>query len=111
LGERTLLPARLGVSPPSAVDGVFGQGFFELLAELPPGVWTGPVASAYGVHLVRILDSLPARTPPLEEVRDAVLTDWKAAKAQEIREQDYAQRRARFVVKIRRGDVRTAENR
>ncbi len=111
LGERTLLPAQLGLSPPNAIDGVFGKDFFGLLAELPPGVWTGPVVSAYGVHLVRILDSLPARTPPLEEVRDAVLRDWKAAKAQEIREQDYAERRKHFVVEIRRRDERPAENR
>ncbi len=111
LGERTLLPAQLGLSPPNAIDGVFGKDFFELLAELPPGVWAGPVVSAYGVHLVRILDSLATRTPPLEEVRDAVLRDWMAAKAQEIREQDYAERRKHFVVEIRRGDERTAENR
>ena len=111
LGERTLLPARLSLSPPTAIDGVFGQGFFERLAELPPGVWAGPVVSAYGVHLVRNLDSLPAQTPPLEEVRDAVLRDWKAAKALEFRELHYARLRARFVVEIRRADVRTVENR
>ena len=111
LGERTLLPARLGLSPPNAIDGVFGQGFFARLAELPPGVWAGPVASAYGVHLVRIGESLAARTPPLEEVRDAVLRDWKAAKAKEIRELHYNRLRARFVVEIRGAVVRTAENR
>jgi hypothetical protein len=109
LGERTLLPAQLGLSPPEAVDGVFGKDFFERLAKLTPGVWAGPVASAYGVHLVRILDSLRARTPPLEEVRDAVLRDWKAAKGRELRELHYARLRERFVVEIRRGDERTAE--
>lgn len=111
LGERTLLPAQLGLSPPNAIDGVFGKGFFDLVAKLPPRVWTGPVVSAYGVHFVRVLDNLPARTPPLEEVRDAVLKDWKEMKAQEIREKDYAERRKHFVVEIRRGDARTAENR
>ncbi len=111
LGQRTLLPAQLGLSPPNAIDGVFGKGFFELLAELPPGVWAGPVASAYGVHLVRILDSLPARTPPLEEIRDNVLRDWKAAKARELRELHYARLREHYVVEIRRGGARTAENR
>ena len=114
LGERTLLPAQLGLSPPNAIDGVFGQGFFELLVEIPTGVWTGPVASAYGLHLVRILDSPPARTPPLEEVRSAVLRDWKAAKAKEIRELHYNRLRARFVVEIRRAAARavapTVEN-
>jgi parvulin-like peptidyl-prolyl isomerase len=109
VGVRSLLPARLGLSPPTAVDGVFGKGFFDLAADLPPGEWAGPVMSAYGVHLVRILDTLPARTPPLEEIRDAVLRDWRAAKAREIREQDYAERRKRFVVEIRRRDEPVAE--
>ncbi|MFT5412691.1 MAG: hypothetical protein ACI9NC_005441 [Verrucomicrobiales bacterium] len=111
LGQRTVLPARLGLSPPNAIDGVFGQGFFERLAKLPPGKWAGPVRSAYGVHLVRIPDRLPARTPPLEEVRDAVLREWKAAKAEEIRELQYARLRERFVVEIRDADGRLVENR
>jgi hypothetical protein len=110
LGERTLLPARLDLSPPNAIDGVFGQGFFERLAELPPGMWAGPVASSYGVHLVRIVDSLPASTPPLEDMRDAVLRDWKAAKAMEIRELHYARLREGFVVEIHGAEDGTAEN-
>ncbi len=110
LGQRSLLPARLGLSPPNAVDGVFGKGFFDLVAELPPGEWAGPVVSAYGAHLVRILDTLPARTPPLEEIRDAVLKNWREAKAQEIRERDYAERRNHYIVEIRRGDASAAES-
>ncbi len=110
LGERNLLPPQLGLSPPTAVDGVFGTGFFDLVAELPPGEWAGPVVSAYGVHLVRILDTLPARTPPLEEISDAVLKNWREAKAQEIRERDYAERRKHFIVEIRRGDAQAAES-
>ena len=110
LGEHTLLPAQLGLSPPEAVDGVFGKGFFERLVELSPGVWAGPVASAYGVHLVRIGESLVARMPPLEEIRGNVLRDWKTAKARELRELHYARLRERYVVEIRRADTGTAEN-
>jgi hypothetical protein len=43
-------------------------------------------------------------------VREAVLRDWKAAKGKEIREQDYARRRARFVIEIRRRDAKTAKS-
>jgi len=111
LGERTLLPAQLGLSPPNAVDGVFGNNFFDRIAELPPGEWAGPLVSAFGVHLVRILDHQPARTPPLEKIRDAVLKNWQEAKAREIRENDYAARRQHYVVEFRRGDGRTAANR
>ena len=110
LGQSTLMPARFDLSPPKAVDGVFGQGFFERLAELAPGVWAGPVKSAYGVHLVRIRESLPARMPQLADVRDAVLRDWKTAKAAEIRELHYAQLRERYVVEIRDADAPTEGN-
>jgi len=110
LGAHSLLPARLGLSPPSAVDGVFGTGFFDLVAKLAPGKWDGPVLSGYGVHLVRILNTRPARTPPLAEIRDAVLKNWREAKAQEIRERDYAERRKHFTVEIRRGDAQAAQS-
>jgi hypothetical protein len=67
------------------------------------------VASAYGVHIVRIDESLAARTPPLEEIRDNVLRNWKAAKGRELRELYYARLRERFIVEIRRADTGTAE--
>jgi hypothetical protein len=111
MGEHTLLPDRLGPSPPAAIDGVFGQGFFKQLVELPAGVWAGPVASAYGTHLIQILDNRPAYTPELEEIRDAVVDDWRAARALQVREQDYALRRAKFVIEIQRSGSRSDGNR
>jgi parvulin-like peptidyl-prolyl cis-trans isomerase-like protein len=110
LGERTRLPAELRLSPPDAIDGVFGPDFFTHIAGLPPKQWAGPIQSAYGVHLIRILDSEPARLPPLQDVYDAVLLDWKATKALEIRELYYARLRDRFVVEIPDYDNQPAEN-
>ncbi len=104
LGQRTLLPAQLKLSPPDAIDSVFGEGFYRQIAELAPGEWVGPVTSVYGVHLIRTLDGRPARLPPLEEVRDSVLKDWKSAKARENREQDYTKRRSRYIVEILRSE-------
>jgi len=109
--ERTLLPAQLGLSPPDAIDNVFGQGFFEQLAALPTRVWGGPVESAFGVHLVRITDSLPARIPPLEEIHEAVLRDWKAAKALELRELHFTKLKERYVIEIHSTSAPTVESR
>ena len=104
LGQRTFLPAQLKLSPPDAIDSVFGEGFYRQIAELSPGEWAGPVTSVYGTHLIRTLDGQPARIPPLEEVRDFILKDWKSAKARENREQDYAKRRSRYTVEILRSE-------
>lgn len=111
LGDSTLLPAQLGLSPPGAIDGVFGDGFFERLAAHPAGAWSGPVSSGFGVHLVRVLDSQPAETPRLEEVHDAVLRDWKSAKAMEIRELQYTRLREHYVIEIKGFDAPVAESR
>jgi len=100
IGERTLLPARMPLSAPDTIDGVFGKGFFERLQRLPVGQWAGPVESGYGVHVVRITESVPARRPALEDVHDAVLRDWKSAKARELREQLYARLRERYDVTL-----------
>lgn len=41
----------------------FGPGFAPAVAELPVGVWAGPVESAYGAHLVRVTEAAPERMP------------------------------------------------
>ncbi len=111
IGQRSLLPPHLALSPENAVDGVFGKGFFRRLIKLPSGLWSGPVKSAYGLHLIRILKNQPARTPPIAEIREAVLRDWRAAKARQIRELHYDRLRQRFVVEIRGADGQMLEKR
>ena len=101
-GERSFLPAQLELSSLAAVNGTFGADFYEQLEELPTGRWEGPVNSAYGFHLVRILDSEPAVTPELSAIRERVLWDWRAEKTLTLRKQDYNNRLQRFIVEIRR---------
>ena len=55
------------------------------LATLTPGVWTGPHASAYGWHLLRIETREEGGVRPLEEVRKAVERDWRIAEQERSR--------------------------
>jgi hypothetical protein len=103
LGQRTLLPLRLDLSYPNAIDGVFGAGFFDRIAEFPTGRWTGPVGSTYGIHLLYISAREPSRMPPLNEVRAAVLRDWKSEKSQELRELYYERLKEGYTIEIERG--------
>lgn len=104
LGQHTLLPSQLKLSRPDAIDSVFGKGFHSQIAQLEPGKWAGPVTSVYGTHLVRTLDGVPGRMPPLAEVHAAVLKNWQTAKAKENRAQDYTKRRSHYTVKIHRSE-------
>ncbi len=100
LGQSILLPSQLNMSRPGVINRVFGKGFYTQIAELSPGKWSGPVKSTYGIHLVRTLDGQAAFLPPLEDVREQVVKDWKSAKVEENREQDYVKRRSRYTIEI-----------
>ena len=50
-------------SAPSFAEGVFAA---------PPGAWSGPIPSAYGVHLVFVHEREAPRALAFEEVRDSV---------------------------------------
>jgi hypothetical protein len=107
--EPSLLPAELGLSLPEAIDSVYGNGFFEQIENFPVGQWSGPVVSAYGVHLVRVLDNQAAQSPSLADMRAAVLRDWQADKAKELRELDYIARKERFTIQIYGREEQTEE--
>ncbi len=98
--KRSFLPAELGLSHPEAIDSVYGNGFFDQIETFPTGEWSGPVVSAHGVHLVRVLDNEAARFPVLAEMRTTVLRDWQVDKAKELRELDYLARKERFTIEI-----------
>ncbi len=108
-GERTMLPGELNLALPEAIDSVYGSGFFEQIQDLAPGQWFGPVVSAYGIHLVRILDSQAAPAMPEAKMREAIIRDWQAEKAIELRELDYAERKSHFEVRIDGRDAQTEE--
>ena len=39
----------------------FGKPFAEQVFNLQPGAWSGPIASPYGLHLVRVLEESAPR--------------------------------------------------
>jgi hypothetical protein len=63
------------------VARLFGKPFSEKLNGIKPGQWTGPMDSAYGVHLVNVQQRTDTRLPELAEIRDQVkreyIFDWQ----------------------------------
>lgn len=56
--------------------GIFGSAFAAAAMQLPPGEWSPPLPSSYGLHLVRVHTRTPGAHPPLAAVRDRVSADW-----------------------------------
>ena len=98
LASPSLLPGQVPLSPPQAVDGIFGAGFFSSVAELDEGVWSGPVRSGFGTHVVRLIRVEEATLPPLDEIRDRVELDWRATMARDLRTRRFEELKAQYVI-------------
>jgi parvulin-like peptidyl-prolyl isomerase len=103
-------PARLGQAtmlPPSSKNALldlaardFGREFAAELEKLPLDTWAGPVASAFGQHLVRVTARTPALTPALAEVRAAVAREWENERRLASLEANYKALRSGYEVVI-----------
>lgn len=99
-GDATLLPSELQSVRLSDVARAFGSDFADALGDLPLGEWHGPIGSAYGPHLVQVLEKTPGRQPTLDEARAAVERDWSAARTEELNEAFYQGVRERYTVRM-----------
>jgi hypothetical protein len=79
---------------------LFGDGFAAAVFALAPGAWNGPIASGYGVHLVKVTQIDPGRLPDFEEVRDDVLAAWRDGQYRESKAQYLASLREKYGVTV-----------
>jgi hypothetical protein len=72
LGDPFLLGAELSISEPD-LERRLGPQLASAIESAPVGQWYGPVASAYGEHVVRVIERTPAKIPDLASVRSRVV--------------------------------------
>lgn len=85
---------------PDDVVAAFGAEFAQQLAAQPAGVWRGPVASSYGLHLVRVEARTEPRAVKFEEVREAVLRDFKEDRRSTANREVFEKLRERYHVTV-----------
>jgi parvulin-like peptidyl-prolyl isomerase len=61
----------------AVVTSLFGAEFTRAIYASPLGSWNGPVRSAYGLHLVHVTQLRSGDARRFEDVRDAVMNDWR----------------------------------
>lgn len=100
IGQPSLMPPALSLSPAQVVDATFGTGFFTSLLSHPTDSWEGPVRSGYGYHLVRVTERPVAPEPALEDVKEQVIEDWAQQASDDISEKMYQSMLANFDVTL-----------
>lgn len=111
LGDRGLLEGRLDDVDEQAVAAQFGPDFASAVFALRAGEWSEPVASGYGVHLVRVTAERGAQARPFTKIRDDVAAAWRAERRVELAARHYARLLAKYEivmdesVRLRVGDL------
>jgi hypothetical protein len=72
LGDALMLEPEYPLMPQEEVGRLMGPEFAARVIALEPGIWTGPVASGYGDHLVLVTERVAGQVPALEQVRPFV---------------------------------------
>ncbi len=96
LGDPFMLLREYAERTPAEITEHFGGGFAGALATLPVGSWQGPLASAYGTHLVRVTGHQRARPLAFEEARGQVQEALVAERRAQANERAFAELRARY---------------
>jgi parvulin-like peptidyl-prolyl isomerase len=99
-GDPTLLPRAMEMASASEVAAVFGSGFAEDLLGLSGDGWSGPVASSFGPHLVRIDARKPTRDPELDEVRQQVVHEYGTIERTKSNQQLLEKLREQYEIEI-----------
>jgi len=76
-GDSFPVPARLVGQSAAQVAKLFGPEFAAGLPAAAPGAWSGPLTSAYGLHLVWVEAHEPGAPAPFESVRQRVFERWR----------------------------------
>jgi hypothetical protein len=82
------------------LQGRFGKEFADAVFALEPGVWSGPIASPLGLHVVRVTERQPARLPAVDEVRPALVEALRQERAEASYARGLLRLRALYDVRI-----------
>jgi hypothetical protein len=84
LGDPSLLPSEMPLTSLKSIGHVFGSEFADAIGKAKAGAWIGPIASGFGLHVVRVSERREGGVPALGEVRDAVMREWSNDKRKEL---------------------------
>jgi hypothetical protein len=100
LGDAISLPRSLQNVDRTRIASDFGDEFAASLAGTKSGQWAGPIASGFGLHLVRIGSVQASAKPKLTDVRQKLENDWRAQTVKEREAKAYQTLLDSYAIKI-----------
>ena len=78
----------------------FGTAFAEQVFALEPGVWSGPIASAYGLHLILVEETREPHLPEVAAIRQQLLEAVGTERATQRLAQGLVRLRERYRIRV-----------
>jgi hypothetical protein len=100
VGDATLVQEGFRLVTQSDIARQFGEDFARQVTALAPGVWTGPLYSGLGGHLVKVTEHQEGRLPELAEVRSQVEREYMAQRRQKMKDIAYRRLREKYEVVV-----------
>ncbi len=100
IGQPISLPAKLNQAGAFEITRQFGEKFIAELDSIIVGQWQGPIQSGFGQHLVKVTSKTPGKPPALDDVRQTVTNDWRAAQTANLEEAAFDKYRAQYEIKV-----------
>ena len=100
IGDPSMLSSEFSSTTQREVAGLFGEEFTTSLLSQTLDQWSGPIESAYGLHLVFVSERVDGEIPPFDEVSEAVVREWTSVKKKETKELFYESLLKRYKVTI-----------
>jgi hypothetical protein len=100
LGDPFLRGRELIAQTEGEIAGVFGPAFARAVAVLPLDEWSAPIASSFGLHLVRVRERSGGRRATVAEARRELARDWEEAQRAVVARTALGRLRERFDVVI-----------
>jgi hypothetical protein len=104
LGDPSMLSTEFAATTEREIAGLFGEEFTTSLLSQTTKKWSGPIESAYGLHLVFVSDRVDGEIPPFDEVRDIVARELELVNKEEGRRQLYEALLKNYTVTIEMPD-------
>lgn len=100
VGDPSLLPQTYADVLITDLARDYGDEFVQAARQAKEGTWVGPVASPYGLHLIRVEARLAPLVPPLAAVRSEVRAAWFAERREANNRASLERLRTRYRVQI-----------
>lgn len=100
LGDSISLPRSLEGADRTSIARDFGDEFAAALSGVKSGVWSGPIVSGFGFHLIRVRAVQLDGQPRLSDVRQQLENDWRADTIRERETEAYQALVSGYTIKI-----------